>query len=443
MNMSQNLADTATDVWVYAYPLLSMAITEGISINVPAPKGTQAPINQIANIREFPTPDLKIVVAPNVDTLYSSAFLDLAAEPIVFQWPDMGDRYFLFPFLNAWTDVTSFGSRTTGQGAGTLVIAGPAWDGSVPAGITLPADTLHSHVPTNLAWMIGRIYCDGTPKDYKAVHAIQDQLRLTPLSAFGSAYTPPVGQVDPAIDAVTPPVTQVNTMPAAAYFGALPTLMAANPPYPADAPILANMAALGIAPGKPFDYATLDQAVQQAQEAGAKAGLERIESQQDTVTKTDGPWTLSPGAGDFGTDYLFRAVFALIGLGGNLSADAIYPMATVDSAGEPLTGANRYVVHFDSEPPVKGFWSLTAYDAPRFLIANPINRYAIRGSDPLVKTADGSFDLYLQAESPGAEREANWLPTGTETFAPYLRFYWPEEALIDGTWKLPTITKTG
>jgi len=436
-----DLTALATDVWVYGYPLISMAVTEGISINVPAPVGTQAPINQIANLREFPTPDLKIVVAPNVDTLYSSAFLDLAAEPLVFQWPDMGDRYYLFPFVNAWTDVDSFGSRNVGQGAGTLVIAGPSWDGSVPAGIDLPADTLGFRVPTNLVWMIGRIYCSGTPEDYTAVHAIQDQLRLTPLSAFGSAYTPPVGRVEPAIDETTPPVTQANTMPAEAFFGYLAALMAANPPYPADAPILARMATLGIEPGKPFAYATLDPAVQQALEAGAKAGLQRIGSQQGSVSTSEGAWTLLGDTGNYGADYLFRAVTALIGLGANLPADAIYPLATVDSAGEALTGANRYVVHFDSEPPVKGFWSLTAYDAPRFLIANPIDRYALRGSDPLVKNSDGSFDLYLQAESPGADKEANWLPTGTEAFAVYLRFYWPEEAIIDGTWTLPTITK--
>jgi hypothetical protein len=353
----------------------------------------------------------------------------------------MGDRYYLFPFVNAWTDVDSFGSRNVGKGAGTLVIAGPGWDGSVPEGIDLPADTLGLRVATNLAWLIGRIYCAGTPEDYAAVHAIQDRLRLTPLGAFGGAYAPPVARVDPAIDE-TAPVTQVNTLPAAAYFGALPALMAANPPYPADAPILARMAALGIEPGTPFADAALDPAVRQALEAGARAGLERIESQQGSVATSDGAWTLLGDTGAYGADYLFRAVTALIGLGANLPEDAIYPLATVDTAGEPLTGANTYVVHFDSEPPVKGFWSLTAYDAPRFLIANPIDRYALRGNDPLVKNADGSFDLYLQADSPGADKAANWLPTGTEAFAVYLRMYWPEQAALDGTWKLPTISKT-
>jgi hypothetical protein len=442
--MPDDPATAAVDAWLYGYPLLSVDVTARQSTNVAAPRGFQAPINQIASLRAFPDASFTSVVAPNVDTLYSSAFLDLAAGPLVFQWPDMGDRYFLFPILDGWSDVVaSPGSRTTGKGAGTLVIAGPDWDGGTPAGIDLPAGTTGVRMPTDLAWMIGRIYCSGTPEDYAAVHAIQDQLKLVPLSAWGGAYAPPAGTVDPAVDMTAAPVEQVNGMAAADYFGRLAALMGVNPPAPADAPLLSRMAALGIEPGTPFDLGALDSAVQAALDAAPAGGLAKLPEGAASAGKTENGWLVLLHGGDYGTDYLLRAYVALLGLGANLPADALYPDAQTDSAGQPLDGTGTYVVHFASEPPVKGFWSLTAYTKERFLVPNALNRYALRGNDPLVKNADGSFDLYLQAESPGKDKEANWLPVPAAAFSMTLRAYWPEEAMIDGTWKLPTITKAG
>jgi hypothetical protein len=430
-----DLTATATDAWLYGYPLLSIDITAQQSTNVAAPQGFLAPFNQLASLREFPDATFTSVVAPNVDTLYTSAFFDLSAGPLVFQWPDMGERYFLFPILDGWSDVVmSPGSRTTGGGAGTLVIAGPGWDGATPAGIDLPAGTLGLRVPTTLAWMIGRIYCSGATDDYAAVHAIQDQLRLVPLSAWGTSYTPPPGTVNPAIDMNTAPVEQVNDMAAADYFGQLAELLETNPPSPADAPLLSNMATLGIEPGKAFDFNTLDPAVQQALEAAPKAGLAKLPEGAASAGKMENGWLVLLHGGDYGADYLLRAYVALLGLGANLPEDALYPDAQTDSAGQPLDGTSNYVVHFDSDPPVQGFWSLTAYTAERFLVPNALNRYALRGNDPLLKNADGSFDLYLQAESPGGDKEANWLPVPAAAFSMTLRAYWPEETLLDGSW---------
>lgn len=436
-------AAAAVDAWVYGYPLVTMGVTADVSTNVTDPEGSSAPYNRFASLREFPDASLTVVVAPNVDTLYSSAFLDLSKEPIVFQWPDMGSRYFLFPFLNAWTDVTSFGSRTTGQGGQTLVIAGPDWDGEVPAGIDFPDSTIGLRMPTNLAWILGRIYCAGTPEDYEAVHAIQDQLKLVPLSAWGTDYAPPAGTVNPNVDMQTSPLDQVNGMGAVDYFARLVELMGANPPHPADAPLLARLAALGVEAGKPFDFGALDPAVQQALEAAPKAGLEQLQTDGPKLGQNVNGWQFVLDTGDYGTDYLFRAYITLVGLGANLSQDAVYPAAFTDSAGEPLSGANKYVVHFDALPPVKGFWSLTAYNRQGFLIANPLNRYAIRGNDPVQMSPGGTLDLYLQAESPGADKEANWLPTGSDQFSVYLRMYWPEQAVLDRSWQLPTVRKVG
>ena len=314
--VAADLATTAVAAWIYGYPLLCTDVTVVQGTNVAAPGAFQAPINQLANLRQFPDASITTVVGLNVDTLYTSAFLDLSAEPLVFQWPDMGDRYFLFPFLDGWSDVVgSYGSRTTGQGAGTLVLAGPFWDGAVPEGISLPAETIGLRVPTNLAWLIGRIYCAGTPEDYAAVHAIQDQLKLVPLSKWGSAYAPPPGTVDPAIDMKTLPFEQINGMAAAAYFGRLAELLAANPPYPADAPLLARMGTLGIAPGKPFEFAALDPAVQQALETAPKAGLAKLPEGAAAAGKIVNGWLVSTTLGAYGTDYLTRAYVSLIGGG--------------------------------------------------------------------------------------------------------------------------------
>lgn len=436
-----DLATAATEAWLYGYALVNMGVSADVLTNVSAVDGDKAPYNVIANKREFPDASFTAVVAPNVDTLYSSVFLDLSHGPLVFQWPDMGTRYYLFPFLNAWTDVSSYGSRTDGQAPGTLVIAGPDWDGDVPAGITLPAATLGLRMTTNLGWMIGRIYCSGTPEDVAAVHAIQDQLKLTPLAEFGADDIAPTGTVNPGIDMKTPPVDQVNDLAAEPYFGRVAGMLDSNPPYPADAPLLSRLAELGLVAGQPFSISDLAPEVQQVLQAAPAAGLEELKTKgPGTIKNVDG-WLYSVGLGDYGTDYLLRAYTALIGLGANLSADAIYPAAFTDSDGEPLDGEHLYVAHFETLPPVRGFWSLTAYDNKSLLIANPLNRYALRGNDPLQLSPGGTLDIYLQADNPGPEKESNWLPTGAGPFSVYLRLYWPEQAALDGAWTLPVIRK--
>ncbi|MCA9878582.1 MAG: DUF1254 domain-containing protein, partial [Thermomicrobiales bacterium] len=202
-----DLTAAAIDAYIYGYPMISVDIDARQATNVAAPEESRAPVNQIGSRDSFPGPDFKRVVAPNVDTLYSIAHLDLSTEPLIFQWPALGQRYFLFPFLDAWTNVIATpGSRTTGQGPGTLILAGPDWDGNTPAGIDLPADIISVRSPTNIAWGIARIYTTGTEEDRAAVHALQEQLKIIPLSAWGTDYTPPVGKVDPTINMDTPTV---------------------------------------------------------------------------------------------------------------------------------------------------------------------------------------------------------------------------------------------
>jgi hypothetical protein len=424
---------------VYGYPLVIGDVTKQVQTNVRTPEHNgRAPINQFSNFLTYPTAAYRDVVRMNVDTLYSFAWLDLSKEPLVLSVPDTHDRYYLLPILDAWTDVfASPGKRTTGTKAGDFAIVGPNWTGTLPAGMK----ELRS--PTNTAMIVGRTQANGSA-DYAAVHAIQKQYRLTPLSAYGKPYSPPAGVVDPQIDMKTPPVDQVNRMSAETFFNRLATLMASNPPAAADAPMLATLARIGVVPGRTFNMSTLNPAVAKGLDGSVQTTVAKMGAAAKEMGTAANGWRVPPMTlGDFGTDYKLRVEMALVGIGANLAKDAVYPSAFVDGDGQPLTGGNQYVLHFDRGglPPVNAFWSLTMYDAESFLAANPINRYNIAGWMPLKYNPDGSLDVYVQHDSPGQPKESNWLPAPEGPFSVTLRMYWPKEAVLDGSWKPPAIQK--
>ncbi|MGE3871269.1 MAG: DUF1254 domain-containing protein, partial [Pseudorhodoplanes sp.] len=188
----------ASDAYVFGYPLVTMEMTRRVITNVAAPVGTRAPMGQIIKLRQYPDASFRDVTAPNADTLYTTAFFDVGKEPWVLSVPDMKDRYFLLPMLDGWTNVFQVpGKRTTGTKAQTFAITGPGWKGTLPAGVT------EYKSPTSIVWLLGRIYCTGTPEDYAAVHKLQDEFKLVPLSSYGKPYTPPAGTVDASIDMKT------------------------------------------------------------------------------------------------------------------------------------------------------------------------------------------------------------------------------------------------
>ncbi len=430
----------AVDAYLYGYPLVIMDVTRQGFTAVPKAEGMKAPVNQMLHIRAFPDYTFTDVVSPNADTLYSTAWIDVKAEPIVLSVPALAKRYYLMQLMDAWTNVfASPGTRTTGSGKGDFAIVGPGWTGTLPTGVT----ELKS--PTNMVWLVGRTQTNGKG-DYAAVHAVQDQYKLTPLSAFGKPHTPPAAvPVAPGIDVKTPPVEQVARMDARTFFGRLNALMQDNPPAAADAPALARFAALGVGPGKRFDPTALSSPVAKAVEEGVRAGQARLgeEAKKPHGTMVNGWSVLPSNTANFGTDYSFRAVVALLGLGANLPVDAIYPHATVNADGQPLSGANRYVIRFPKGqlPPVKAFWSVTMYNAKQAFVQNPIGRYAIGDRDKLKSAPDGSVALYVQHESPGKDKESNWLPAPSDSFNLFMRLYWPGEAIVDGTWKMPPVEK--
>jgi hypothetical protein len=438
----QAVAD-AVDVYVYGYPLVTMDMTRRQFTNVAAPDAAHAPMGQMLKLRAYPAVDNHAVTAPNADTLYTTAWMDVSQEPWVLSVPDMGDRYFLLPMLSGWTDVFQVpGKRTTGGKAATYVITGPGWSG------TLPRGTTEYKSPTGMVWLLGRIYCTGTPDDYAKVHALQDKFSLVPLSSYGKPYTAPAGTVDPNFDMKKGIRDQVDALSLDEYFTYLAKLMKTNPPAPADAAMVEKMKAIGLEPGKDFDPSKLGAFDRELIKGVPKLAQVKIMEYLKKAAEPVNGWTyITKNIGVYGTDYIQRALVTAIGLGANRPQDAIYPTSQKDADGHEYDGASKkYVIHLDKGQtfPVNGFWSITMYDKDYFFVPNPLNRYTLSARNKFVTNPDGSIDLYLQADSPGKAKEANWLPAPKAQFIPMMRLYWPKEtppSIIDGTWKPPAITE--
>ena len=436
--------EIAIEAYIYAYPLVTMELTRRALTNVDKPGGSKAPMGQFARLRTYPAVDDHSVTAPNADTLYTLVWLDVSKEPWIVSVPDMKDRYFLFPMLDGWTNVFQDpGKRTTGTKAQKYAITGPGWSGTLPPGV------IEYKAPTGLVWILGRIYCTGTPEDYKAVHALQDQVSAVPLTAYGKPYTPAPGTVDPAIDMKTAPRDQVNAMDGATYFKLFAELMKTNPPSAEDAPMVAKLAKIGIVPGQDFDASKLEAPVAKGIAAAPKHGQEKISAylNESVVTgdaKLEHGWLFFSKTGLYGTGYRNRAMITWYGLGANRPQDAVYPTSEGPDIVKKYSGANKYVARFKKgeTPPANAFWSITMYDKDYFFVPNPINRYTVSSRSKFKANADGSVDLYIQKESPGRDKEQNWLPAPSDTFVLMMRLYWPSEkppSILDGTWKPPEV----
>jgi hypothetical protein len=429
----------AKDAYIYAYPLMLIYETSRQATNYEAPTGivTQGPYNQFTHARQFTPVDLKIVVRPNVNTLYSSANLDLGQEPMVLSVP-ASDRYFHLPLLSFWTDVFAVpGTRTTGANtARDFLVVGPKWVGQAPGGIEIIRS------PTRYVAIIGRTQTNGA-QDYDAVHKIQDGYKLTPLSAWGKGdYVPPKHTIDPSIDMKTLPPVIIANMDAGRYFGEFADLLNDNPPMPCDYPIIHRIERIGFVVGQKFDLSALPEKIRDAFAKGAEDGKKLVKqlAEKETGAKSK-TWAYSLHSGAYGVDYNYRAAVAYFGLGENLPEDAVYPALSNDVNGNPLNGNNKYALHFNKGkfPPVDAFWSITAYDAEGYLIPNSLKRYSLGSYDKFSVNADGSLDIYIQAGDPGDLKTANWLPVLKSRFTLMLRLYSPKEEFLEGNWIPPGV----
>lgn len=428
----------AQEAFVYLYPLILMDATRKQLINSdPRVNPIGGPANAFTHIRTFPKPDMRTVVRPNFDTLYSSAWLDLTHGPVIVSTADTGGRYFLLPMIDMWTDVIAVpGKRTSGTAAANFAVVPTGWAGK------LPADSQRIDAPTPYVWIIGRTQTNGV-KDYEAVHRVQDGYRITRLDDWGSAPRKIEQKIDPTVDTKTEPLRLVNTMPAVDYFRYGAELMKLHPPHVTDWSMLARMRRIGIAPGK----IDVSKASAEILAKAAVEGLQLMQGKSRTLARVTNGWQMNTDTmGVYGNSYLKRAIVALIGLGANQPEDAIYPLNVADAEGKPVTGEHRYVQRYDKTelPPVGAFWSLTMYDAEGFQVANAINRFAIGDRDALKFGPDGSLDIYIQHDNPGPDKESNWLPAPRSgPLGLTMRLYAPKPQALDGRWNPPPIRRVG
>jgi hypothetical protein len=430
----------AVDAYIYGYPLVTFDMVRKQQTNVAAPDGEHAPMGQMIKMRSYPAVDNHCCAAPNADTLYTESWLDVSKEPWIVSIPEMGDRYYIVPMLDGWSEVFAVaGSRTTGGKPQTYAVTGPGWTGALPQGVT----QLKS--PTGMVWILGRIYSTGTPEDYNAVHALQDRFSVVPLSAYGKPYSPAPGAVDRSVDMKTSVRKLVNALDIEAYFREFATLMKTNPPAAQDAQIVARMARIGLVPGQDFDGSKLDFLDREAIKIVPKLALVEMGLHLKRQKTTNGWLYFTKGVGNFGTDYLLRGTANLLGPGWNRPQDAVYPLSQKDANGDEYDSAkHKYVIRFEKGqlPPAEAFWSLTMYDSDFFFVPNPINRYDLAQRDRLISNLDGSIEMYLQAESPGKDKEANWLPAPHGKFVLVMRIYSPTTttpSILDGSWTPPPV----
>lgn len=436
--------DVAYEAYLYAYPMVIMDITMQQATNVKDGNSVpmRSPVNQFSHFREYPGADVRDVVRFNFDTLYSFSWLDVSDEPVVLSLPDMGDRYYLMPMLDMWTDVFAVpGTRTTGNEAGEYAIVGPEWVGEVDEDLKV------IRAPTPVVWVMGRTQTNGV-KDFDNVHKIQDQYTLTPLGRWLKGERGPdkkVHDVDPDMDDKTSPLEIINSMTGVELLERFSELALDHAPHYADYPILHRMEIIGLKPGQSWEAGRLDKGVIAKVNQAAVDALKDIKEMvsKGAIGVTENGWNYATNLGSYGTDYQLRAMVALAGLGANLGKDAIYPNGLMDAEGNPTTGAHRYTLDFPKGelPPAQAFWSLTMYDHEGFQVANELNRFAIGDRDDLSFNDDGSLTIYIQHENPGPEKVSNWLPAPEGPFQVLLRIYSPaSEAFREGL-NLPPIKK--
>ena len=426
----------AREAYIYGYPLVDSyrsLYSFFVERNSPVFK---APLNELHSDARLWSPEDRMVVSPNSDTLYSYVELDLRADPMVLTLPAIEPgRYYSVQMLDLYTfNFDYLGSRTTGNGGGNFLVAGPGWKGERPEGI---AKVVRAETELVCALYRTQLFGSGDMENAKKVQA---GYKVQPLSAF---LGQPAPKAAPAIEWLKPlPAAQQRT--SLDFFNILRFVLDLCPAHPSERELRDRFAKIGIVPEKPFDVAAFPAERKEALQPGMADGQKAIEARR-AVTRTS--------ADLFGTreylknDYLSRASGAQLGIFGNSKEEAVYPGYQQDAEGQPLDASkHKYTVRFapGQLPPARAFWSLTMYDLPgQFLVANPLKRYLINSPmlPDLKRDGDGGLTIFIQHDSPGKERESNWLPAPDGPFVLVMRIYWPKPEVLDGTWKPPPLER--
>ncbi|MGL5379337.1 DUF1254 domain-containing protein [Clostridium sp.] len=427
----------AISTFIYGYPLVLSEIVRLDGL------GSLAQRNKFAFEKTFVTPKYNRVIRPNIDTLYGSAWLNLKKGPLLLHVPDTNNRYYVAEVLDAWSNVfQSIGSRTTGNTEQNFIIIGP--DTNVYK-YTFPKNTKVIKSPTNIAWIILRIQTNGS-KDYDVVHKLQEKFTISAL--YKEPINPQIKSLleDPIFISNNTTNDEVNNMLPSIFINILMQSMYKNPPYAEIQSCKMNniLNDLNLIPSPIFSFSNLNDHEQGALKAASKTYLEVINTSREELfnyNKRNGWSYLLSGIGTYGTDYLTRAIIATTVYGANIPKDSIYAFAYTDNNNKPLNGNNKYKIHFESNPPVNAFWSITLYNEEGFLVQNTLNKYSISPHiESLNLNDDGSFDVYLQHSPPVKNLYNNWLPTPMNDFNLMLRLYWPSEDILSGKWLPPKIT---
>lgn len=429
----------AAQGYVYGFPLMLMEETRAASATTPYPCAMGGPMNQFVQKFKTPDPDFRAVVKPNVDTLYSSAFLDLSEQPMVLSVPEIKDRFYLMAMLDAWSNnFAGPGSQTNGGEAMTYLITGPNWTGQAPAGMTEIA------APTDLVWIIGRTEIIN-PDDLSEVNAIQSSYTLSPLNPDNAkqypAYEPDQCQSTEGLDT---PEERVKKLDGVSFFTQLDQLLKQYPPAEDDA-MLKKLGLIGVGPHAEYTVASLSDSNKAALNDGIGHGQSVLSTAFDMMSSLSS-WSPDPTEielGDYDQRYLVRAIVAQVGFGANRNQFATYMNASQDADLDTLDGAKAsYTMTFDQNelPPVNAFWSVTVYDEAGFLVKNSIQRYALGSRSNLEKNSEGGITITMANQPPKDSPTSNWLPVPEGKFQVTLRMYWPKAAILDGQWQPPEIT---
>jgi hypothetical protein len=390
-----------------------------------------APVNQVANAWGMLGPKFSAVQSANSDTQYSVIWYDVSKEPYILHIPDTKGRYYTFQFADAWTNNFHYAStRTMGSQEQEYALVAPGWTGK------LPANVIRIDSPTATGFIPGRIFV-ASEKDVAAVNVLQKQVTMTPLSSYGKEYTPP----------------KVPVVPARKYTGDLAFLeqlgdtLALNGAPAADAGLLGLLKNIGLSIDHGFDPSALGDAEKQSLAQGIKDGESMVAAKAADMGQEVNGWQLSPVLDEyFGDSYLFRAAIGYQAMFVNTPIEAYYPSVFEDADGKALDGSSgKYTITFPKgqTPPVGAFWSITMYDAKkRLMVENSLNRYKIGSADNLKAASDGSTTLYIQADSPGKDKESNWLPAPKEPFYMLMRTYLPNIEVLNGQYEIPGVEKT-
>lgn len=424
--------------YIYGYPAVLTEVTKSFVTNITKPQAGGEGLNRFEHRQNFPYAGLVENFYPDVKMLYSVAWLDLSQGALELSVPDLKERYYQMPIYNGWGEVVSSpGTRTKGDGKGKFLIVGPGFKGE------LPKDTELIQVPTSTAWIFGRTEITDL-KDAKAVAQLQRGFKLTPSDEFFN--TTPI-MAGPATRIIASPrkrpVDQVAQMKGVEFMRTLALVLKQNPPLSGDTEALKVLEKLGLTPGQDFDAQSINEEEASAFDEGVRNAVARInrELRDEKFYEEVNGWRYLYTKGSYGNEYLRRAAMARHGLGINIPEDGLHPQARSDIEGHPLSGSQKYILHFAKNqlPPVHGLWSLAVYGPRGDFARTSSTRKSLGSSDSLQYNEDGSLDIYIQRKQP-KDKVSNWLPTPIGDFTLVMHMYWPDEVVLSKKWQLPGLS---